>query len=194
VGNLTAFVLAGGRSSRMGRDKAFLMLQGRTLLERAKDLARSVTPDIGIVGQQEKFGAEAVEDVIPGCGPLGGIHAALAQSKTELNLILAVDLPFIETKFLAYLVSRAEENNALVTVPHAGGSWQPLCAVYRRAFSDAAERSLRSGSYKIDRLFKDVETNAISEGEIIKAGFSSAMFRNLNTPQEFEEAEKSCES
>ena len=79
---VTAFVLAGGKSTRMGTDKAFVTLDGRTLVARALDVARSVTSDVRIVGEPRRFAAFApvVEDEFPGCGPLGGIHAALRSS------------------------------------------------------------------------------------------------------------------
>jgi molybdopterin-guanine dinucleotide biosynthesis protein A len=107
---------------------------------------------------------------------------------TQLNLMLAVDLPFVIAKFLEYLLLRARESGAMVTLPRADGGLQPLCGVYRRGFADVAERSLRDGKNKIDPLFKRVETCVIAEDELLRAGFSVEMFRNLNTPEEFERA------
>ena len=78
---------------------------------------------------------------------------------------------------------------ATVVVPRTGGCWQPLCAIYRREFASAAESALRAGRNKIDRLFAEVPTRAIEEQELQAAGFSPALFRNLNTPEELE-AEK----
>src|ERR1017187_850261 len=100
----------------MGQDKALLRLCGETLLERARRLAKSVTEDVRIVGDPAKFGAygPVVEDIYPGRGPLGGIHAALMQTQTELNLILAVDTPFIEERFLDFLVSEARNGSVVV--------------------------------------------------------------------------------
>jgi molybdopterin-guanine dinucleotide biosynthesis protein A len=187
---VTAFVLAGGKSSRMGSDKAFLRLGDETLLSLALKAAGAVAGDVRIVGDAQKFTAfgRVVEDVYRGQGPLGGIHAALSSSVTELNLVLAVDLPFLETEFLKYLLSRAQESKATITVPHAGGGLQPLCAIYRRRFAEVAERSLREGKNKIDLLFATVATRVIEEEELVRAGFSAEMFRNLNTPQEWEKA------
>src|ERR1700722_20940618 len=93
--DVAAFILAGGKSTRMGTDKAFVMLEGRTLLARALEVARAVTAEVRIVGDPEKFAAFApvVKDAFPGCGPLGGIHAALRASTAELNLMLAADVP-----------------------------------------------------------------------------------------------------
>jgi molybdenum cofactor guanylyltransferase len=188
--DVTAFILAGGKSTRMGTEKALVPLDGRTLLARALDLARLVAPDVRIVGDSAKFAAFApvVEDVFRDCGPLGGIHAALRASSTELNLILAVDVPFVSLAFSQYLIRRALNASAVATVPRAGGGWQPLCAVYRREFADSAEEALRAGRYKIDALFDTVRVQAIEEGELAEAGFSPRIFRNLNTKEELEAA------
>ena len=184
---LSAFVLAGGKSTRMGTDKAFVVLQGRQLVERALELARSVTSTVSIVGDPGKFArfGPVVEDIFPACGPLGGIHAALRGSGTDLNLILAVDVPFVSAALLQYLVRRsAESPAALVTVARTGRRWQPLCAIYRRRFADLAEPSLRAGRYKIDALFDQKRTQVITGEELVAAGFSAHLFTNVNTPED----------
>src|ERR1700690_3880190 len=186
----TIFILAGGKSLRMGTDKAFLMLHGKTLLERSLELAAAVAEEVCIVGDPRKFlrFGKAVQDIFPECGPLGGIHAALRQTKSELNLMLAVDLPFVEERFLRYLISTAGRGTAWVTFVEADGP-QPLCAVYRREFAEAAEKSLLQGRNKVDSLFPGVETRVIAAPELSRLGFSTRMFRNLNTPEDFARAE-----
>ena len=191
--DVVVFILAGGKSTRMGTDKAFVPLDGRTLLARALDLARSVSREVKIVGDRAKFApfAPVVEDIFPGCGPLAGIHAALRASTTELNVILAVDIPFISLALLQHLVTRARSApSVLATVPRSNGGWQPLCAVYRPGFADAAEQALKRGHYKIDALFEELNTQAVAEDELETAGFSPRIFRNLNTPEELAEASK----
>jgi len=190
VSDLSAYVLAGGKSSRMGREKAFLELEGRTLLARALELAASDAAEVCIVGSREKFSpfGRVVEDVYPGRGPLGGIHAALSSSQTELNLILAVDTPFLRPEFLQYLLVQARAGSALVTLPRAGGGWQPLCAVYRRAFQPLAQEALAASRNKIDPLFAAVPVRAIEEDELKRLAFDPGMFDNLNTPEEWEQA------
>ena len=187
---VAAFVLAGGKSTRMGSDKAFLRLGDETLLSRALKTAGAVSADVRIVGDAQKFAAfgRVVEDVYRDRGPLGGIHAALSSTTTELNLMLAVDLPFVIPKFLKYLLGRTRESGAMVTVPRADSGLQPLCAVYRRGFAEIAEPSLREGKNRIDSLFAKVTTCVIEENELVRAGFSVVMFRNLNTPEEFDMA------
>lgn len=191
VSAVTAFILAGGRSTRMGTDKAFARLDGRTLLERALDLARYLTSDVRIVGDPVKFAsfAPVVEDVFPGCGPLAGIHAALSSSQTDLNLILAVDTPFLTPMLLQHIFKRAKDSHsAMVTVCRTAGGWQPLCAIYRRGFASIAEKALRTGLYKIDPLFAEAGAQVISELELQSAGFSPDLFSNLNTPDDLAEA------
>ncbi|MGC2196472.1 MAG: molybdenum cofactor guanylyltransferase [Terriglobales bacterium] len=190
MGELSAFVLAGGQSTRMGTDKALVEFEGMTLLARALALLSTVTTDVRILGAREKFDQHGavLEDEFPNHGPLGGIHAGLRASAADINLILAVDMPFIDGRFLKYLADEARKCNAIVTVPRAAGGWQPLCAVYRRPFADLAESALRQGKNKIDPLFRQIELRVVEETEMKQQGFSSSMFRNLNTPGELTEA------
>ena len=191
MGDRAAFVLAGGQSTRMGADKAFVQLEGCTLLAHALALAKSVTPDVRIVGSPEKFAAfgEVVEDEFPQHGPLAGIHAALRASSSELNLMLAVDMPFVEVPFLEYLFQEAARHeSAMVTIPRGTGAWQTLCAVYRKPFADLAEQALRQGKNKIDPLFRETTIQILDEPALTKHNFSLNMFRNVNTPEELEEA------
>lgn len=183
---ISAFVLAGGKSTRMGTDKALVEFNGRSLLDRALELTRSITPDVRIVGDPAKYSsfAPVIEDIYSNCGPLAGIHAALRSSGSDLSLILAVDNPFLLPAFLHLLVRKAIDSAALVIVPHTTQGWQPLCAVYRRPFADLAEKSLLNGRCKIDMLFDPAHTQVLTEEELQSAGFSTAMFRNLNTPQD----------
>jgi molybdopterin-guanine dinucleotide biosynthesis protein A len=188
MNDLSAFVLAGGKSSRMGCDKAFLKLDEETLLQRALRVANVLTPHVWIVSDASKFSfaGPVVEDVFRDCGPLGGIHAALSASETELNLFLAVDLPFVSAELLGYLVREARQNGATVTVPETGGRLHPLCAVYRRRFSEYAQQALLRHENKIDALFKAVKTRVLSSSELNQAGFPDTVFYNLNTPQDVE--------
>ncbi|MCI0402155.1 MAG: molybdenum cofactor guanylyltransferase [Acidobacteria bacterium] len=190
--DLGAFVLAGGRSTRMGRDKAFLELAGCTLLDRALDTCRPLCPTVGVVGPREKlsrYGA-IVEDIFPNRGPLGAIHAALSSTPTSWNLVLGVDLPFIQAGFLRYLVEQAWTSGADVTVPRAGGGFHPVCAVYHRRFRDVAQAALERGENKVDALFSSVPTRIVEESELAAFALGARMFENLNTRQDFERAER----
>jgi molybdenum cofactor guanylyltransferase len=182
------FVLAGGKSSRMGRDtdKAFLDFGGQTLLERALSVTGGVCDRVAIVGDAAKLAnyGPVVADMFPGCGPLAGIHAALVYSPAELNLILAVDMPLVSRELLEFLFAAAEASDAIITVPRTRRGLQPLCAVYRRDFSTAAEQALRAGKYKVDAAFSGVSVRVIEEEELAAAAFSERSFFNVNTPQD----------
>jgi molybdopterin-guanine dinucleotide biosynthesis protein A len=186
--DIAAFILAGGKSSRMGEDKALLRLDGQTLLEIALGRARQVATAVSIVGPRARFGDDAIEDVFPNCGPLGGIHAALGQSHADFNLVLAVDTPRVETRFLSFLLEQAKSSAAEVTVPRTADGFQPLCAVYRKSFRAPAEAALKERRYKIDALFPRVSLRVIEEAEMLKFAFDPAMFQNLNTRAEYERA------
>src|ERR1700678_941526 len=187
--SVAAFILAGGKSTRMGMDKAFIRLDGQTLLTRSLDLARSVTPDVRVVGSPEKFAqfAPVISDIYPDRGPLGGIHAALRASQADLNLMLAVDMPALPATFLKYLIEQARTTpDVAAVVPRDNGRSQPLCAIYRRGFADAAETALLAGCNRIDSLYSQIEVRAVEREEWVREGFSSAIFHNLNTPEELE--------
>jgi molybdopterin-guanine dinucleotide biosynthesis protein A len=189
VDDVTAFILAGGQSSRMGSDKALLTVGNQTLLERALHTAAAVANTVFIAGPRDRYAqyGDVVEDVFPDCGPLGGIHAALCITQTELNLMLAVDTPSIGPDFLAWLLQQARASGELAVVPEALGGLQPLTAIYHRPLRVMAEQALKSGDYKIGHLFSLVPTRHISEAEIRAAGFSPMLFRNVNTVEEYED-------
>ena len=149
------FVLAGGRSTRMGRDKALLSISGRALLTIALDQLRALhlspegTPRIAGSRPDLAVHAPIVEDIHPGCGPLSGIEAALAVSCVPLNLFVPVDLPFLPPEFLGWMLLRAAATGALVTYPRVNGVAQPLCAVYHRDLLAPITRALAGGEYKV---------------------------------------------
>jgi molybdopterin-guanine dinucleotide biosynthesis protein A len=208
--DVAAFVLAGGKSIRMGQDKAFLPWEGQTLLERALEATEAVASLTRIVGAKAKFEAYGsfLEDVFVDRGPLGGIHAALSSTDREFNLVLAVDLPFATPALLTYLIGRARDTPCLATVPRLGGGWEPLCAVYRKEFSKVAEAALKQGHNAIHPLLEDgddhasgragvqaigveaISVQAIDEKELAAAGFPARMFRNINTITDLRSCEK----
>ncbi len=186
--DVTAFILAGGKSSRMGTDKPLLEFNGETLLGRTLLKARRVAGKVCILGSREKFElfGPVIEDIYRDRGPLAGIHAALGATTTELNLMLAVDLPFLPEAALKYIIDQARTCDAVVTIPRIGGFVQTLCAVYRREFEEIAEESLRAGHNKIEPLYAQTSVRVLEEDELAEVDIVPAMFDNLNTPQDIE--------
>jgi molybdopterin-guanine dinucleotide biosynthesis protein A len=196
VQDITVFIIAGGKSSRMGQDKAFLKIKGRMLIDHAILQAHSVADDIFIVGPKEKFGAfgRIVKDIYPDCGPLGGLHAALDRSRTNLSLMLALDTPFVTPEFLKFLVSEAQSSKAVVTVPRTKDGLQPLCAVYGHEFLAIAQTALAAGEYKIDPLFSKIKTQIVDLTDGSQhPQFEAKMFQNINSPEDVERAESAGE-
>ena len=192
--DVTVFVLAGGQSTRMGRDKALLRLGGQTLLERALALAHRIAPRVAVLGPREKYaaaGERIIEDEFPGCGPLAGIHAALGTGETDLNVILSVDMPFVPLEFFTYLLERARSRlSAQVTVPRVGGIVQGTCVACRRSFRSVCESRLKLGLCKVEDAIRLASPEYVEEEEIRARGIGPDVFRNLNTPEDVAEAQQ----
>jgi len=176
----------------MGRDKALMELgTGQSMLEQMLALAASVTPKVTLVAPRDRYSqlrwrGEIIEDEVHGRGPLAGIAAALKHSRSELNLVLAVDTPLLPKSLLEFLLKRAGETDALALIPMAGGTRQPLCAVYRRGFCPFADGALAAGDNKIAIALERAHAALLPESELQAEGFGEELFRNVNTPEEYE--------
>jgi molybdopterin-guanine dinucleotide biosynthesis protein A len=180
------FVLAGGRSTRMGQDKALLTLGGEPLVKRAVRKVSKVCARVAIAGGAEnlmQFG-RVIPDESAGCGPLGGIVAALEQSSFEWNLFLAVDAPFVPVLVLKTLLFVAAGSSSVCVMARTQDVMQPLCAVYSREALAVLRQELIAGRWKVTRAIE-------AAGPVKVVDFDDARwFANLNTPEEFAEAER----
>ena len=185
--DLGGYVLAGGRSSRMGSDKALLALGGKPLLQHAVDAVRKSVGTVVIVGDAGRhgaFGPPVITDEFPGAGPLAGIHTALKHSTNDWNLIVACDMPGLTAATLSGLARiRALFPAADVVIPKAGGREQPLCAIYRRRLLPTIEFALEHGNLKIMRVLEDTRLARIDFPD-------AGAFRNINTPEEWRELQE----
>jgi molybdopterin-guanine dinucleotide biosynthesis protein A len=175
---LTGFILAGGKSARMGRDKALLDWHGRTLLDHMTHLISAVADKVHVVGR------DPLPDRLPGLGPLSGIATALVTSATDTNLVVAVDLPWLTERFLQYLTSEAERANDPLTACTIGSQF-PLCLVIQRRLLPEVERRLEARDLSVHALIENVPSRLVSEQELLKAGFNASLFRNINTEQDY---------
>jgi molybdopterin-guanine dinucleotide biosynthesis protein A len=184
----TGFVVAGGRSERMGRDKALLPWGEGTLLDHALARLREVCRDVRILsGAEPRYagrGAVVHVDAVRHAGPLGGIHAGLLHLTAPLALFLAVDVPFVPPAVLAALLATAEAEGSDAVVPVVGGHPEPLCAVYRRTCLKAVRERLEAGERKMTSFWPDVRVRTVAEEEIAAFGDPREMFRNLNSPED----------
>jgi molybdopterin-guanine dinucleotide biosynthesis protein A len=203
--NFSGFVLAGGKSSRMKTDKAFLKFRDETFLERAVDtLSPFCGKKVKVVineNQRSKFekrfpSLEFVFDIFPERGALGGIHAALKNSRSTWAIILACDLPFVtkETiKTLSEIALNLPENIAAVVPEQSDGRIQPLCAVYRvKDCLPEIEKILNNeDSPSMKDFLKIVPTRFVEAVELASGEQSESLFFNVNHPSDFESIGKS---
>ena len=178
---INGFVLAGGKSLRLGRDKALLDWHGRTLLEHMVDLLASATDHVRVVGR------DPVPDLVPGRGPLSGILTALETSETDSNIVVAVDLPLLTKQFLKYLKSRAVINSRQIVACKIGSDF-PLCMAFRRNLLPELWDRMRRGDLSVHTAVENCDAEVISELELKKEGFDLSIFKNINTQRDYLEA------
>jgi len=175
---LTGFILAGGKSTRMGHDKALLDWKGVTLLDHMMNLVSTVADPVHVVGRG------SLPDRLQGFGPLSGIATALEMSATDANLVVAVDLPLLTTELLKYLRIRAELSSAPLIACKIGSEF-PLCIVIRQAILPQIHKRLASQKLSIHGLIEGTPSLVISEAELAQSGFIAEQFRNINTEDDY---------
>jgi molybdopterin-guanine dinucleotide biosynthesis protein A len=196
--NIGAFILAGGKSLRMGASKPLLQLAGETLLERAVLLVSPFVESCNVVGPaelREHTRVGVVEDAYPGCGPLGGIatalnFAALRPSQQTWNLILACDMPYLMPEWLRYLIARAIASESDVVMARDARGWEPLCAMYRSAAGMAISAALERGVRKVTGGLAGLKVDLVEPAEWKRFDSHGWLFKNVNTPEEYRAAQE----
>jgi len=186
--DIEAFILAGGASRRMGTDKSQLLLENEPLIQRVKKTLAAVVSRVSIVGRPHNNDPNAVPDVYPQWGALGGIHGALAACNSDWAIVTACDLPFITSELLQLLISLRNDHHAVVPI-QADGLPQPLCALYRTnpCLQSAAEL-IEAGRRRPLDLIEVVHTRWVSYSELEHLQHSANFFLNINTPEDYYEA------
>jgi len=186
---LTAFVLAGGRSSRMGQDKALLKLHGSHLIDHSIRVLKQLTPDVRIIGDPPKYDflkLPVIPDCVESVGPLSGIYTALKASPSFFTLIVGCDMPKISLSFLQLLLGKAHLGDAIM-MKFDDGFLEPLCSLYSKACLQAIDENFRRQQHKISEVLRSIKVAYVSEAEIAALGFSREIFTNVNTPEDWEE-------
>ena len=197
ISNLSAAVLAGGASSRMGQDKSLLTLHGQRLIERVVGRISQLSDDIMVItNDSEKYDflqgqVRFVPDITgPGQGPLAGIASALNAAQHERVLVVATDMPFLNVRLLSYLAELDDAADVIVPVIAEDGYPETLHAIYHKRALPAIEAQLAAGRRKITRFFKQVEVRYVPRQEIEALDPLLHSFFNANTPQEWQEVEQ----
>jgi molybdopterin-guanine dinucleotide biosynthesis protein A len=191
--NVDAFVLAGGESSRMGRNKALLELAGIPMILRMIRLVAPLVRRVQVVGPPElftPFGLSAVPDDTPGLGPLGGIATALRCARTPWFLILGCDLPYLNRDWLRFLIDRALGSEAGAVIPVSAGGYEPLCAMYHERLAGPIAEALARGVRKVIEAFGEITIEVLRPEEWGEFDPDGLLFKNMNTPEDYEEAQR----
>jgi len=194
-GELTGVILAGGKSRRMGYNKALLSVGGETIIERVLTSLQEITDSLLIVtNSPEEYAFLDIpmkKDILPGKGAFGGIHTALSFSDTPYSLVVACDMPFLNADFLRYMVQLKEGYD--IVIPKYSQWYEPLCAIYAKTCIPQIENLLKAGCLKIIELFPMVRTRYVSEEEIKSYNSSGMLFFNVNTREDYLRAQRKAE-
>ena len=192
------FVLTGGRSSRMGQDKALMQVNGRALVEIVAGNVLRGLDCVTLVGSCAKYGGlgrPVIEDVHPGLGPLSGIHAALKHSRKPLCLVVGCDMPFLSAEFIEYLAQIAIVADTDVTVAESSEhGYESLCAVYNRTVLPQVEEAIAQGELKLASLYARVKMRTLSAEECRPFNSHGILFSNVNTAEDFTLARQRLEA
>jgi molybdopterin-guanine dinucleotide biosynthesis protein A len=180
ISQLQAFILAGGQSRRMGRDKSQLRLENQTFTDRIHDQLLGVTDSVRVV--------RAEDDIYPNWGALGGLHAALAACSAEWAIVIACDLPFVTSELFKHLASLRTDHEAVVPV-QSDGRPQPLAALYRiQPCLPRATKLIESGHRRPLDLLELVNTRWVPFAELTNLDQAESFFVNINTPDDYDAA------
>jgi molybdopterin-guanine dinucleotide biosynthesis protein A len=189
---MDGFLLAGGKSSRMGCNKALLVAGGVPLIQRVADALSVVADRVTVIANLPEdyrfLGLPILGDAVAGVGPLGGITTALRATQSEVCLVLACDLPLVRPDLLRALIREARGADA--AVPRTQDGDHPLCAVYARTGLAQAEAQIEAGDYKVTRFLERIRTRWVGPETWGKADPDGLSFVNVNTPEMYEKVKE----
>lgn len=185
-------ILAGGQSRRMGQDKAFLPVGGRSLIERVIQRVAPLSDDVAIItnlpDRYRRLGHRLVGDVYQGKGSLGGIYTAIHAASYPHCLVVACDMPFINSDLLRYLMSLTPGFD--VVVPYIKESPETMHAIYSQGCLEPIRRRLLAGRLKIVDFFEDVRVRYVEPDDVARFDPTFRSFLNVNTPTDWERVQR----
>lgn len=190
MSDVAGFVTAGGRSSRMGKDKAWLELAGRPMIKHVIAALQPVTTTVSIIANDSeyaKLGFPVLQDSHRGIGPLEAIRISLLNTKSPRALLVGCDLPFVTSELFNLLVSLDGPYEAVVPMS-ANQKLEPLCAIYCSSALNAVDRLIASGERKISLLYDRIPTRFVRFEELQHLAGSGLFFNNVNTPGDYAQA------
>jgi len=190
--DITGIILAGGRSSRLGKDKGLCTLKGKSLVSYAVGILKPLCSNLMISANRfpeeyAAFGFPVISDQVEDIGPMGGIYSCLKKSNTQHNLLLSCDTPFVNTDVFRLLLKEVE-NFQVVCPAHETFLTEPLSAYYNTNVLGDLEEAIRKKEYKMMRFFKRIRFKSVNIDQNLSF-FNDHLFLNLNTPEDLEKAE-----
>ncbi len=180
---LTGIILAGGKSSRIGQNKALLDLSGKKIIEIIYEKITSLFNDVIIISNSPEdyqfMGLKIYRDIFPGFGPLAGIHSGLISSKTESNFIISCDLPLISTEAVKYIISYKSDKAAMIYKKN--GQLQFLCGIYNKKCLPVLDDLLKCKILNVRDFISKIDVEILN-AEI----FPDEIFFNLNTIEDYD--------
>jgi molybdopterin-guanine dinucleotide biosynthesis protein A len=187
--SVSAAIMAGGKSRRMGQDKAWIELDGEPIIRRVANVLAQIADEVIIVANDPRYaslGLRVVPDRFPEGGALGGIATGVSAATHDRVLVAACDMPFLSVEVWRVLLDHRYE--ADVVIPKIGGELETLHAIYTKACLAPMERSLAAGKLRVISFFDEVRVQPIEERELRIADPTLRSFTNVNTPEELASA------
>jgi molybdopterin-guanine dinucleotide biosynthesis protein A len=187
---VTGILPAGGRSRRMGADKALIDLAGESVVSRILRQLRECAHETYIIGDRpERFtdlGAPVLSDDIPGLGVIGGIATGLRAAEEGIVVCVACDMPFVNAELMRHLVGAVgAADGAIIRTPHG---YEPLCAVYRTDILPAVKAMIREGDLAAQAIARRMDLTTVEEADLAASGLDARRLFNMNTPDDLDEA------
>ena len=184
---INAYILAGGKSSRMGTDKGLLLFEGKAMIQYVIEQLQPIFSKLVIVSnnpEYEKFGLEVIPDLIKDIGPAGGIYTALNHSDTQLNFIVSCDMPFITKEAIEFIIKNTNESQ--IVLLENQGKLEPLFGIYSKDCEQIWLELIEQKTIKLQKMvsYFKLKTIPVENNEIFKESF----FKNINTKEDFKNA------
>jgi molybdopterin-guanine dinucleotide biosynthesis protein A len=187
---MTGIILAGGENRRMGRDKAFLKLDGLPLIEHVLETLRGIFSKTIIVtntpSAYASYDTVVITDAVDKRGPLTGIYTGLLHSTDEYNFIVACDMPFLNPGLIMYMAGLVQGQD--IVIPKVSDRVEPLHAIYSKGLLPLIEMRLRQDARQLQGILGEARVLYVTETEVVRYDPEIRSFANLNTPEEYKEA------
>ena len=189
MNNISASILAGGKSKRFGRDKLLYIYKGKPLIEHVIDVVIQIIKEVNIVSDDRErlkyLGFPIIPDIIPNIGPLGGIFSTLNYSNTKKVFVFACDMPHLNAEFIEYMISISQSHE--IIVPFVDNNYEALHAIYSRKCLRHIKNHIANGERRIVTFFDKVDVRRVYEEEINRYSDASLIFKNINYIGDIEE-------